>query len=237
MQTDHSPPPGEAGQFGYATNVAFVEPELEKRSLGKTIAVAAGTVIVCLFLLAVVAIFALTLLGSTVSTSVNEIEIESGASAPVAIALADEVFVDSTSSYEIRLGTTWEPMGSDESPAGTQGWNVIENNRAVAAVFTTAGPSVARSYDEVLAGTITGLTNALPPDAEIDGVVRVQDGKRFATITTSFRDENGIDVSTFQLIRIGDGTIAVATLSGPSTGFEALRERVGPALYSLDVLR
>jgi|GEM_PF-4322041 len=236
MQTDHRPPPEAGSQFGFASNVAFVEPQPAKQSLGKIIAIVAGTVIALLFLLAVVAIFALSVLGSTVSTSVNEIEVESGASAPVAIALADEMFVDSTSSYEIRLGTTWVPMDSGESPTGTLGWNVIENDRTVAAVFTTAGPSsVGRSYDEVLAGTIAGLTNALPADAEIDGVVHVENGKRFATINASFRDENGIDVSTFQLIRIGDETIAVATLSGPSTGFDALRERVGPALYSREV--
>ena len=236
MQTDPSPPPpGGPGQFGYATNVAFVEPHDEKKSTGKTVAIIVGTIIASLFLLAVVAIFALSMLGSTVSSEFSQIDIESGAAAPTALALTDKLFVDSTGSYEIRLGASWETMSASETPTGTQGWNVIEDGRAVAAVFTTAGPSVAQSYDEVLAGTMAGLSEALPDDAEIDGVIQVRDGKQFATISTSFRDENGIDVSTFQLIRIGDGTIAVATLSGPSSGFDELRERLDPALDTLDV--
>ena len=236
MERDPSPPPpGGPGQFGYATNVAFVEPQLEKKSTGKMVAIIIGTAITCLFLLAIVAIFALSVLGSTVSTEFSEIENGSGAAAPTAIALADEIFVDSTGSYEIRLGASWQPMSANEAPAGTQGWNVIDDGRVVAAVFTTAGPSGAQSYDEVLAGTMAGLRNALPADAEIDGVVRVRDGKQFATISTSFRDENGIEVSTFQLIRIGDGTIAVATLSGPVDGFNDVLEQVDPALHTLDV--
>lgn len=229
------PPPGGPGQFGYATTVAFVEPQLEKKSTGKTVAIIIGTAFTCLFLLVVVAVFALRMLGSTVSTEFSQIDAASGAAAPTAIALADEVFVDSTGSYEIRVGSAWQQMSSSETPAGTQGWNVIDNGRVVAAVFTTAGPSVAQSYDEVLAGTMAGLGDALPDDAEIDGSVRVRDGKRFATISTSFRDENGIEVSTFQLIRIGDGTIAVATLSGPSDGFDALLDQLHPALHTLDV--
>lgn len=237
MQTDQSspPPPGEQNTFGYASNVAFVEPESTQKSAGKTLVTIIVTAVVCVFLLAVVSIFALRVLGTTVSSGFSEIE-QSSTAAPPALALRDEAFVDANNLYEIQLGTSWIKMDESDAPTGTDAWSVMVDGQAAAAVFATAGPSIVSSYDDLLIGTMNGLREALPQDAVIDGMVHNETGNSYASVSTSFRDADGIEVSTYQIIRISEGVVAVATLSGPANGFDALKSNIEPALQSLKVL-
>ncbi len=250
------PPPPEPNPFGSTDPAVWAAPpspnppappEPTKRgpSTGKVVGIVAGVLLVPV-LLAVVAIAALTFLGTTVETTVEPVG-QSGSdsveqtSAENVVAPADAVlFEDPSRSFTMATSPAWAGPRTVED-------FVVEGDQFFWFLNDYSSSTFATNVNAFQAAQPFGVTLEALMEAEVaflepNGIevfdyemgTRTVNGSQFGELTIVGRVE-GTDVMFLVLIRLDGNVSSTATLSAPIDRFDEARAHAEPYMLSLDV--
>ncbi len=212
-------------------------PEQQKSSgaqAGKIIVSVIIAGVVGVFLLAIVAIAALRVLGTTVSTEFSAIDVAQAQAETEFVPSFTAAFTDPEGRYTFTPYTHWRPIAPPANvPADSEAWSVGENGITVANIVVASSaidPAVdARMYIDQVVPFFEGL-----PESITTSEIVVENGREYVVISSEFTEENGDRNAVRQVALLGEESSIVAQLSSRATLIDQIADIELDAIFTIE---